>query len=439
MNMIDNKNKPKMVIAAPIATLSGYGQRSRDLIYQIIKLDKFDVTIIPTRWGNTPMLGLKAADERHKLLVDHLAQGPITEQPDIWVQVTVPNEFQPMGKYNIGITAGMETTAISSDWIEGCNRMDIILVSSNHSKDVFLETIYDKIESNTNQKMGVLSVVRPVFVLPEGIDVDIFKSIPQSEIDLPRIDTIPESFCFLTVGHWLQGELGHDRKDIGGTIKTFCEAFAGQKDMPALIVKTGATYSYVEMQTIEDRISAIRGMIKNCPNVYLLSGEMSQSEMVQLYNHDKIKAMLSFTKGEGFGRPLLEFALTGKPIICPEWSGQSDFFDKLFHIPLPGELKQVHPSAVWEGVIISTSGWFNVNYEEAGKILQNVYKKYTTYKSQSLKSVTTLRRNFSDKKMFEILEKIFDDNVPMKAAPKFLGLNIPNIKKREKVLENETI
>ena len=67
----------------------------------------------------------------------HLIPG-LQSKPDIWCQVTVPNEFQPMGKYNIGLTAGMETTLVHSSWIEGCNRMDIILTSSQHSKTTLL-------------------------------------------------------------------------------------------------------------------------------------------------------------------------------------------------------------------------------------------------------------------------------------------------------------
>ena len=50
--------------------------------------------------------------------------------------------------------------------------------------------------------------------------------------------------------------------------------------------------------------------------------------MNSFYNHSKIKAMISFAKGEGFGRPLLEFSTTGKPIIAPYYSGQTDFLVK---------------------------------------------------------------------------------------------------------------
>ena len=43
-----------------------------------------------------------------------------------------------------------------------------------------------------------------------------------------------------------------------------------------------------------------------CPNIYLVHGDFTDDEMNQLYNHPKVKVHVSFTHGEGFGRPLLE-------------------------------------------------------------------------------------------------------------------------------------
>ena len=65
---------------------------------------------------------------------------------------------------------------------------------------------------------------------------------------------------------------------------------------------------------------------------------MTDSEINQLYNHPKVKAMLSFNKGEGFGRPLLEFTTTGKPVIASNWSGQLDFLNKDFATSISGEI-----------------------------------------------------------------------------------------------------
>lgn len=215
--------KNTFYISCPIDTYSGYGARSRDLVKSIIELDKYDVKILPQRWGATPFGFIKDHSE-WGFLQKHLVN-QVTEQPDIWAQITVPNEYNPIGKYNIGFTAGIETTLCSATWIEGMNKMDINIVSSEHSKNVFLNTKYDKVDQQTKQKVGVVELSKPIEVLLEGADLDIYKPIKKSEFKelnlLKDINSIPEDFAFLVVGHWMSGNLGEDRKNIGITLRSF--------------------------------------------------------------------------------------------------------------------------------------------------------------------------------------------------------------------------
>ena len=94
-------------------------------------------------------------------------------KPDYWCQITVPNEFQPVGKYNIGLTAGMETTIVDGSWIEGCNRMDLILTSSTHSKNVFKNSTFYR---NGDEK-DLIELSKPIEVLIEGLNLDVYKPI----------------------------------------------------------------------------------------------------------------------------------------------------------------------------------------------------------------------------------------------------------------------
>ena len=120
---------------------------------------------------------------------------------------------------------------------------------------------------------------------------------------------------------------------IFSLITSLIIAYKNKKNQPALLLKTsGATYSVMDRMEIEGRINQIRGLFPNAklPNVYVLHGDLTDNEMNALYNHPKVKAMVSFTKAEGFGRPLLECATTGKPILAPHYSGQMDFLKKDF-------------------------------------------------------------------------------------------------------------
>ena len=118
--------KPLVIISCPVDTFSGYGARSRDIVLPIIKSGKYDVKILPQRWGSTPWGFLQDDNPDHKAIKKCFLNTPnLPKQPDIWIQITVPNEFQRVGKFNIGITAGIETTVAPKPWIDGCNKMDL--------------------------------------------------------------------------------------------------------------------------------------------------------------------------------------------------------------------------------------------------------------------------------------------------------------------------
>ena len=426
-------NKPMLLFQGPVRSRSGYGDHTRDLILSLIEMDKFDVKIAPTKWGDCPETGLHGVANRGKIESRFLPSNRLDKQPDVYIMCSVPNEFQPVGKYNIGITAGIETTIADASWIEGCNRMDLIIVPSKHSKDVFIQTVYDKMDDRSKKKIGELKIEKPIDVLFEGADLDIFKQLSDDSI-YPSIDSelksIKEDFCFLYVGHWLDGKIGHDRKDTGMLIKTFCTAFAGDTTQPALILKTSsATFSILDRRQMYEKIQDIRADIDNAPNVYLLHGDLTPDEMNGLYNYSKVKAHISFTKGEGFGRPLLEASISGKPVIASAWSGQLDFLHPDFTTLLPGDLKDVHRSAQWKGLINEGSKWFYVNYAIAEKVMRDVYGNYDRYRVLANKQATHSIDNFSIAKMNTDFVTLINKHISFKPAPSQVKLTLPKLKK----------
>jgi glycosyltransferase involved in cell wall biosynthesis len=432
--------KPLFVVSCPIDTFSGYGARSRDIVISLIKSNKYDVKVLPQRWGSTPFGFLKSDNPDHKLMKDCILQdNQLPKQPDVWMQITVPNEFQPVGKYNIGVTAGIETTLCDADWIEGVNRMNLTLVSSEHAKSVFKNSRFEKRSTQTQQLEGIVELNAPVEVLFEGADLNKYKIIdlPSDSQVLEVLNDIPESFCYLFVGHWIKGDQGEDRKDISGLIKTFLETFKGQKVRPALIVKTSsATSSIMDRESILDKIRAIEEQVGgDLPSIYLLHGDLLDEEINELYNHPKVKAFVSFTKGEGFGRPLLEASLTAKPVIASNWSGHLDFLNNDMSVLLQGEVKQIHPSAVVERMLLAESGWFTVNYKKASGMLVDVYKNYKKYLDGAKRQAYRSRTEFSLDKMSERLLSIIDSKVPKPVEfklPQLKKIELPKLKKDDK-------
>ena len=333
--------KPLCVVSCPIDTFSGYGARSRDFVKGLIKSkgEEWDIKILPQRWGDCPWNFLPQDDPLRQRFTPNLK-----ERPDIWIQITVPNEFQSIGKFNIGISAGIETTIYPGDFIEGSNRMDLNLVSSEHSKQVALATVFEK-RDDKNNVVGQVKIEKPIEVLFEGLDLDKYYKNPQNS---GILKDIKEDFCFLYTGHWLRGNLGEDRKNTALLVKTFLETFKGPgKKKPALVMKTNhVNYSLLDREEILKRINRIKdNFTDNLPNIYIIHGEMTDDEMNQLNNDNKVKAFVSFTKGEGYGRPLAEAAITGKPVITTNWSGHIDFIRPEYNVLIGGELKNVHESS----------------------------------------------------------------------------------------------
>jgi glycosyltransferase involved in cell wall biosynthesis len=422
-------SKPTLLYQAPIATRSGYGDHARDLLHSIWKLDKFEVKIISTRWGQTPMDALSYENAFHKWIIDNVVPAP-ERKPDIFIQMTVPNEFQPIGHYNIGVTAAIETTISPLSWIQGCNRMDLIITVSEHSKRSLIESIYSEHNRDTQQFIRNHQIEKPVEILFEGYDENDFATKDIQKVS--ELDEIKEDFAFLFVGHWLKGNVGEDRKNVGILLKTFSLAFKNEKVKPALILKTStASFSVRDREHIVRSIKNALGSDYGKVPVYLLHGDLSAKQMNGLYNHKKIKAMVSFTKGEGFGRPLLEFSLTGKPVIASNWSGHLDFL-KEGAVLLEGELKNVHESAA-DDFLLKESSWFNVNVSNATIKLKDVYKNYEKYKKDSEKLGEYNRANFTLSKMTQELDGIFKKYsiYDRSVEPKAVKLQLPNLKKIE--------
>jgi glycosyltransferase involved in cell wall biosynthesis len=430
-------NKPLCIVSSPVDTFSGYGARSRDFIKSLIKArgDEWDIKLLSQRWGSTPFGFLDDNIEDEADLKSRIigSGSQIPTQPDVWFQITVPNEFQKVGKHlSIGVTAGIETTICDPSWIEGCNRMDLILASSEHSKTVFENSQFEQKDPNSNKTIAIIKLSTPVEVLFEGVDLNkYFKSTPPKTDLTSELSKIKEDFAFLFVGHWLQGEFGEDRKNVGYMVKAFLEVFKGKTNAPALIMKTNsATTSIMDRNSMLDKIEHIRKTVKGrLPNIYLLHGDLEDEDINDLYNHSKVKAMVSFTKGEGFGRPLLEFSVTEKPVIASGWSGHIDFLDKDAAVLVGGELKPIHKSAVVANMLIEDSHWFAPNDGQAGYALKEVFENYKKYIPLAKKQANISKSKFSLDKMTERLGQILNEKT--QPIPKFIPLSLPKLNQLE--------
>ena len=196
---------------------------------------------------------------------------------------------------------------------------------------------------------------------------------------------------------------------------------------------SSARFSIIDRNEILSRIEKVKKTIdgvKKFPPIYVLHGDLTDEEMNGLYNHPKVKASVSFTKGEGFGRPLLEATFADKLVIASNWSGHVDFLDSKLSVLLPGQLKNVHPSAAWDKVILKESQWFTANYAYASKVLTDVWMNFPNYEKRAKKQGMINRNKFTLSDMKNLFVKLIENYVPTFAEE--VKLKLPQLNKSEK-------
>ena len=386
----------KVIVRGPALSQSGYGEHTRFVLRALrLQESELDIHILPTGWGETGWLAID--DEEREWIDTKVAAGAAHLQQklpyDISVQVTIPNEWQKMAPINIGITAGIETNKVSPTWLEICNSMDKVITISEHSKNGFVMTEYHGKNKETGAPMHLRCNV-PVEVA----------GYPVKEHKLTDISLdLEHDFNYLAISQW------GPRKNMSDLVKWFVEENHDQE--VGLIIKTSLkNNSMVDREYIEQVVSqAIPKIEDRKCKIYLLHGDMSESEIHSLYVHPKIKALVSLTHGEGFGLPLFEAAYSGLPIIAPGWSGQADFLyapsktktkknknkRKAYFADVDCTLGPIQEHAIWPGVLEKETVWCYPTEGSYKMRLRQVRKNYDKWLDKAKYLQQWVRKEFS--------------------------------------------
>jgi len=389
-NVMKRKN---VVIRAPLLSQSGYGVHSRQIAKYLLNRKDFVTTSQIVNWGNTPWnLNHDAEDG----LIGRIFESSITRRTnfDVSFQVQLPNEWDTkLAKFNVGVTALVETDKCNPAWIEKINSMDLVIVPSKFVK----KTIYDT---------GV-EVTTKVVVVGESYHESIDKEI--SDIDL-NIDT---KFNFLVFGQFTGSLPQTDRKNLFNTIKWLCEEFKDNKDV-GIVFKTNSSRATkidkgITTSLVQQLITEVRQ--GQYPKIHLLHGNMSPEEVASLYKHKNINALVSATRGEGFGLPLLEAASSALPIIATNWSGHLDFLNLGSFIKLDYELKEIDKRKIDNNIFVPGLKWAEVNEEDFKKKVKNFYKNRKGIQSKSNKLAEKIKKNYSFDTISEQYNNLIQKNI----------------------------
>jgi len=397
----------KVFIKGPFLTQSGYGHHARTVLRALkTREDLFDIYMHPISWGHTSWLW---NDDDERKWIDSTLEKTIRytkecsdkkENPsfDISIQITIPNEWEKIAPINIGVTAGIETTKITPQWIEKSYLMDKILTISKHSKDSFVDTVYKATNPHSGEEQE-FKCIAPV----EYISYPVRKFDPvKFELDLST------NFNFLTVAQL------SPRKNAQQLIKCFVEQFRDNEEVGLVIKANMAKNSLIDrINTLQNFKQFTSSLGEKKCKIYLLHGYLTDNELASLYTHPKIKSFVTTTHGEGFGLPVFEAAYYGLPVIATDWSGHLDFLykplkqkngkvkNKHMFNRISYTLQPVQKEAVWENVLSAESMWA---FPEDGSVkmnLEEVYRDHGRFKKRAKQLQNWICEEFEEEKQYK--------------------------------------
>jgi glycosyltransferase involved in cell wall biosynthesis len=385
--------KNTILIQAPLFSRSGYGAHARAIVLDLFDSHKYNVSVAPTGWGGTSTTDNFPADVFDKL--QFVVNNKVTQGSEFtFVHIGIPLEFQRVSPtINIGVTAGIESNKLPQGWAESCNKMDAVIVPSTFVRDLFV-------------KEGVKV---PVYAVGEGVDISIFHPEVECKLELSAGKPLDfeTSFNFLSGGQWMQQAIGEDRKGFGLLVKWFIETFEDKPDVGLVLKTFMINNSSSDNYFSKERINQMKAG-KPFPKIYLIHGDLKDEEMAQLYCHPKVKAFVSPTSGEGWGRMTAETVSCDLPVLVTGWSGHMDFVNKDFVTLFDYTIKDV-PQGAWQrGLFEPGMQWAYVDEDDVKRKMRRCYSAYSIAKERAVKMGDIFRKNWSTENMAQKLIDVFE-------------------------------
>lgn len=385
----------KVLLRAPLLTLSGYGIHSRQIFEWLESIPGIQLTTECVPWGKTAWIINQEQD--NKIIQRIMNCSKRTEKEtnyDYSFQVQLPDEWDPtLAKVNVGVSAFVETDRCSKAWIDNSNKMDAVVVPSTFTK-------------NVAKRSGDLTT--PIYVIPEWYN----DKIEEVSEDKEYLDIkFKTKFNYLMIGTITSMSPEDDRKNIFYGIKWFCEKFKDDKKVGLVIKTSFGKGTKIDRQLTLGAIKNVLAQVRkgSYPRVYLLHGGMDQEEIARLYKHPKIKCLVSPTRGEGYGLPLIEAAASGLPVIATGWSGHNEFLEKENYLKIDYTLTKINKSRIDNRIFVEDSRWADVSERDFKRKIKELKDRYSLYNKKAEKMQINVCKNFSKKAILEKYNSFFEE------------------------------
>lgn len=382
--------KLTVLFEAPFLTLSGYGTHSRQILEALLKTGQFEIYANPLRWGDCAWISEHANMNVYWQVMQNYQNVQHIENKnfDLYVMVSIPNEFQRKAKFNVLVTAGIEADRLKTEWIDGCNRADLVVVPSNFSAAGVRKTVVTIVDQNKQTKENKFAKL--ITVVPEGVDTNIYNPTVVSNIPL----NINTDFNFLFVGQWGNGGYNEDRKNVANTIRWFCEEFANDSDVGLILKVNGANNSKLDQRMIQAKIRSIKENFKELKcKIYLLYGTLEDQHLAELYNHPKVRALLNIGR-ECWWLPGIEAAACDLPIISLNWGGQLDYLNKGKFTKVEYIMSKVPEQITKDGFMAPNAEWASAEEHDFKRKLRKFYNSPKVPKDWAKELGVKIRQEF---------------------------------------------
>lgn len=378
----------RILLRAPLLTSSGYGVHARQIFEAVESIPGIQLDVECLNWGKTPWL---LNQETNEGLIGRIMNHSRKINPpyDLSIQVQLPDEWDSsLARKNIGVSAIVETDRCNPAWIESCNKMDLVVVPSEFTKSVI-------------KKSGV--VTTNIEVVPEWFN----QYIINDNLRLDKQIDLKTEHNFLILGQLGAMNADDDRKNIYKTIKWVAENFKNRDDVGVIIKTNMGKNTKIDKMLTQNILKQMKNHFSDSKvKLYLIHGTMTDQEIAALYRHKKIKCLISATRGEGYGLPLIEAAASGMPIIVTNWSGHLDFLQKINFLAVDYDLKEINESRVDNRIFLPGFRWAEPKEESFKKSLDKLIDNFETFKNLAEKEKKVIIKEFSKENIINTYKEL---------------------------------
>ena len=279
----------------PCMDSSGYAAATRTWLSALIDHTELDLTIRVASFEQ-----IKTPHVNFEQKTKHFIERSL--QPNINIVHLTPENyptFRQTNCYNIACTV-WETEQLPKEWTALCNSMDEVWVPSEWNKEIFINS----------------GITKPVYVIPH-----IIKEQSLDNVIPLNVGTDDTTFIFYSIFQWIA------RKNPIALLQAYLTEFESHENV-CLVLKTYRMNSSQEEQSLikQDIMSIKKGLnLESYPQMRFFGGLFSEKQMLSL--HKRGDCFVLPHKGEGFGIPIAEAMLFGKPVIATNYSANVEFMN----------------------------------------------------------------------------------------------------------------